>query len=804
MKSLRLLAGGILFLLMGVSLATAQTTVKQQGYRPTKRVTQLEPGKTYMIYNTCWNNGTEDRTGFISSPKSGNGFSHTGTAHPKPTDFVAHNDSYLWTVESAGVASGYYLKSVARNNYVTATGTYSAEASGTGIIYIQDWATSQCPKPSSTTTSSENSDATTKTVHTAITEGSGIWTICGTSVTSNGQSNGNGDCWNGNTTAWAKWSAAHPYAFYEYEITDEITIPAGFPVPGKEYFIYCDNGVYVSTSNYTEKLQYFYNNSGTLTVSNEAPTTDDEKYIFTCTYDGVYYQFQNKADNTKYFGFKGLANAPYNFRIEAGVPAGTAVHMYAVANSKYLVMNNDNSFNQSTVATDTKSDNNAFSANFIFVKTATQEWADAVADAKETLAKTGVGYPIPTAESRTTLQAALTAGENSTEDLATRATTLRAAVTAYRASTDNIQLPEDGKAYIIGSVNYNGVKRYMVYKESGLECTSRYKPDATPFIFRKLPTEGKYAIVCNAGKYLIWRGRDAGSNAQKGYVDTYNYTDDGASDWTQLTVEKLVKGTNMDRNQDAYFGYVAMIGRRESGTGKNAMNYIVIKTEGDFDQANAPFFKSGFSSALFMEEVTYPNTVTLHAVSNTDELIGGLAEGQTIGTFSAPFPTVIPSGVTAYMGTKDGDAVRMTAVTDATALPANQGVFLIGTAETTQALMLPATTETAADLSGNALSHSAGASHELTIGDYILGRGDDGIGLYQGTGTLPMNKAYLQMSGGSTRGFSLIFDGEPTLIESTLKAESEEAPVYDLSGRRVARLQKGGIYISKGRKFIVK
>ena len=67
-----------------------------------------------------------------------------------------------------------------------------------------------------------------------------------------------------------------------------------------------------------------------------------------------------------------------------------------------------------------------------------------------------------------------------------------------------------------------------------------------------------------------------------------------------------------------------------------------------------------------------------------------------------------------------------------------------------------------------------------------------------------MNKAYIQMSGGSTRGFSLIFDGEPTLIESTLKAESEEAPVYDLSGRRVARLQKGSIYISKGRKFIVK
>ena len=804
MKSLRLLAGGILFLLMGVSLATAQTTVKQRGYRPTKRVTQLEPGKTYMIYNTCWHNGTQDRTGFISSPNSGNGFSHTGAAHPKPTDFVAHNDSYLWTVESAGVASGYYLKSVGRNNYVTATGTYSAEASITGIIYIQDWATSQCPKPNSTSTSSENSNATTKTVLTAITEGSGIWTICGTSVTSNGLSNDNGDCWNGTPLAWDSWSDAHPYAFYEYEIDDEIIIPAGFPVPGKEYFIYCDNGVYVNTSNYTEKLQYFYNNSGTLTVSNEAPTTDDEKYIFTCTYDGVYYQFRNKADNNKYFGYKGLANAPYNFRIEAGEPAGTAVHMYAVANSKYLVMKNDNSFDQSDAANYNKSDNNAFSANFIFVKTTAQEWADAVADATDALAKTGVGYPIPTAESRTTLQAALTAAESSSDDLATRTATLRAAVTAYQASTDNIQLPEDGKAYIIGSVNYNGVKRYMVYKESGLECASRFKSDATPFIFRKLTETGKYALVCNAGKYMVWKGSTAGGNGRKGYVDTYGYTEGGYSDWTQLTVEKLVKGSNMDKNQEAYFGNVAIKGRRESETGSNAVNYFVIKTAGDFDQATVPFFNSGFTSALFLEEVSYPNTVTLNAVSSSDELVSGLAEGQTIGTFSAPFPTVIPSGVTVYMGTKEGDAVRMTAVTEGEALPANQGVFLIGTAETTRALMLPATTETAADLSENALSHSAGAPHELTTGDYILGRGTEGIGLYQGTGTLPMNKAYIQMSGGSTRGFSLIFDGEPTLIESTLKAESEEAPVYDLSGRRVARLQKGGIYISKGRKFIVK
>ena len=205
-----------------------------------------------------------------------------------------------------------------------------------------------------------------------------------------------------------------------------------------------------------------------------------------------------------------------------------------------------------------------------------------------------------------------------------------------------------------------------------------------------------------------------------------------------------------------------------------------------------------------MEEANYPNKVALNEITESENLITGIERGNTIGSFSAPFSTVIPENVTAYIGQQTENGVQMTPLTEGTALPANQGVILIGTSETTKALMVPATTETLASTTGNVFSNSAGTPHELVTGDYILGRGSQGIGLYQGTGTLAMNKAYWHNTVTNTRGLSLIFNGEPTGVNSIQPAEANQAPIYDLTGRRVNHLQKGSIYIRKGQKFIVK
>jgi hypothetical protein len=67
-------------------------------------------------------------------------------------------------------------------------------------------------------------------------------------------------------------------------------------------------------------------------------------------------------------------------------------------------------------------------------------------------------------------------------------------------------------------------------------------------------------------------------------------------------------------------------------------------------------------------------------------------------------------------------------------------------------------------------------------------------------------KAYLPASAVSTAAQVLRFNfGGTTAIESVLNDGADaNAPIYDLSGRRVMNAVKGGIYIQNGKKFIVK
>ena len=430
--------------------------------------------------------------------------------------------------------------------------------------------------------------------------------------------------------------------------------------------------------------------------------------------------------------------------------------------------------------------------------------------AENVLAKKGVGYPAEGAASRTTLQTAINDAQSSTETIDNVLSTLNTAVADYKASTADIQLPEDGKAYTIVGVSKAGVRQYMKYAESGVTFSTTNEP--TVFVCRVL-ADGTRIFVCNEGKYLIWRGNGAGGNSAKGYADSYAYSETNTingvaytkNDWTHITVEKMTAGGNVSATQAELFGYVTFKGRREINTSDtgNAFAYTVLTSSG-YDKAAAPYFNDTYSSALLFEEATYPNDVALNAVSEADALIYGIAAGKTIGTFSAPFSTKVPAGVTAWQAEAIESGARMVALAADKAIPANQGVILTGEAGTTHALMVPAADETAADLASNCLSHSAGAAHALATGDYILARGLQGIGFYQGTGTLPMNKAYLQISGGEAGAFMLFFGNPTTGIVAPAPDIDATAPVFDLSGRRVVRTRPGHIYIQNGRKFISK
>lgn len=413
-------------------------------------------------------------------------------------------------------------------------------------------------------------------------------------------------------------------------------------------------------------------------------------------------------------------------------------------------------------------DGNNIKVNYAYDMAAVKQLAN------EALAKTGVGYPTADAATRTALANAV-AG--------TDAAAIVTALEAYKNDKTSIQMPEDGKAYVITNIHKTGGKRYMKYQETGTSMVVRDDAAELPieatYICHKVGD--KYVFANNSGTYLTWRGNATGdcTNSNLGYTASYD------ADYNTFTV---AANPNV-------FGCLSFGAKRGNKESTSQSYYIVTKT-GGFEKAGLDnYYTDENSSAFTFEEVTYPNTITF----NEAQKINGVSH---IATFSAPFATIIPAGVKAYYVSAKGTEATMTAI-DAQAIPANQGVIL--TSESGDAAtMVPAAGETAATITGNQLGHSAGAAKALTAGEgYILGNGTEGTAFYPcKAGSLPINKAYLLGNGGES-AIAMNFGNAVTGINTIAAPASAKAPIFDLSGRRVVKATKG-LYIQNGKKVIVK
>lgn len=457
----------------------------------------------------------------------------------------------------------------------------------------------------------------------------------------------------------------------------------------------------------------------------------------------------------------------------------------------------------------------AVSGNTIQVTyTADEEQANTVvAKATELVASSAankVGYPNSTSAAYTELNDALNA-YNADNTSADKRTTLFIKYENYKKSTTNIALPADGKAYTFKNVAYDSENRwYLKYVDeaTGITLTPNAE-EATTFVCRKV-SEGQYAFVNNDGKYLAWKGGKEGGNSNKGYVDAYDYVEKSKigndsiaySDWALLTIQKMIVTDKVSGPQADLCGYMTIKGRRINTTDAN---YFVIKANGNFDHASAPFFQTSngtrFSSAFLIEDATYANVVSLKDAST-------LESGKNIATFSAPFPTVVPANTTAYTvettsGTNVTKVALQEAVTAGNAIPANEGVILIGTA-TGNVTMLPRTTEAITNIANNGLSNSAGAAVAVNDGNsYVLADKSQDWAFYKvstaATSQLPMNKAYLRLTAAPE---TIRFDfGNATGIDNIDADNKAESKIYDLSGRAVKTMSKG-LYIVDGKKVI--
>ncbi|MCI7315972.1 MAG: hypothetical protein MR516_06935 [Bacteroidales bacterium] len=452
----------------------------------------------------------------------------------------------------------------------------------------------------------------------------------------------------------------------------------------------------------------------------------------------------------------------------------------------------------------------------------TTDWEELLALANKLLSTERVGYPAINSSLRTRLSEAVASSN---------VETLQTAIDNYMSTTEeDIILPKDGQAYTMTAATKDGKKFYMKYTDDGYTMVETTESDNTNYpeeailICRDLGN-GKYAFQNTAGKYMCWKGNGSnGYNSGKGFFNKYS------ADHTWIGVEKIVVGksyngiaeSSVEGVQPNLFGAVAVSGYRNYADHNNKAYYVINKTSGAYEQAGAPLYNNGYTSAILIEPVA---TVTYNPQPPMNNSEGAISEEiKKVATYSAPIATVVPSNVKAYyVSASEGAGGQATLVAWPAApngqqvLPANTGVILTSTdADATLAALTPATSETKNELpsgSTNLLRNTAAGPHTFTADEgFILAKGTYGVGLYKAKAgsTLARNKAYLTYSNpsqsASTAVRMVIGGNTPTDITHLMPQEDvdEQAPIYDLSGRRVQHTVKGGLYIRNGRKFIVR
>lgn len=181
-------------------------------------------------------------------------------------------------------------------------------------------------------------------------------------------------------------------------------------------------------------------------------------------------------------------------------------------------------------------------------------------------------------------------------------------------------------------------------------------------------------------------------------------------------------------------------------------------------------------------------------------------EGKSYATAYLPFGVSAISGAEAYVGKLNAEknALDMTQVNG---VPAEKGFVLVGTADKAT-LTIGTAAEVASDLQG---TNTAITLADDTRANYLVfGKNKDAateVGFFKPSAkvtSIPANKAYLDASALNIVGaIAMNFGGNTTGVNTVVLGENGvNAPVFDLSGRRVVAPVKGGVYIQNGKKFI--
>ncbi len=280
-------------------------------------------------------------------------------------------------------------------------------------------------------------------------------------------------------------------------------------------------------------------------------------------------------------------------------------------------------------------------------------------------------------------------------------------------------------------------------------------------IWRFISNEyGYYIYNVNTGKYI---GKTNASGNSK-YLSMVEKKDAGlyqlanAGEGTQATFQ--CRNASGDKHKYLHV------------SGYGLMNY----TPNSMKNSASAFF---ISPAVELE-------VALHAAGDA-----------SYATTYLPFSVSAAKGAELYTGELNGKDMNLTK--SHTGVAAKQGIVLVGESSATKAVLtIGEGTATSKGLEGTLAPKAVEASAVLT-----LGKSGSEVGFFAFTGTqIGANKAYITKPAGASA--VMINFGEVTGIENAVAPEAANAPLYDLSGRRVVKAVKGGLYIQNGKKFIAR
>lgn len=187
-----------------------------------------------------------------------------------------------------------------------------------------------------------------------------------------------------------------------------------------------------------------------------------------------------------------------------------------------------------------------------------------------------------------------------------------------------------------------------------------------------------------------------------------------------------------------------------------------------------------------------------YLIEATDIEVALHAAGDaSYATTYLPFSVSAAKGAELNTGELNGKDMNLTK--SHTGVAAKQGIVLVGESSATKAVLtIGEGTATGKGLEGTLTPKAVEASSVLT-----LGMSGSEVGFFAFIGTqIGANKAYITKPAGASA--VMINFGEVTGIENAVAPEAANAPLYDLSGRRVVKAVKGGLYIQNGKKFIAR